>query len=282
VLFQSNQLARLLEVHWGIGRLVTGSASMLLVGAVILGGITRVGQVASKVVPTMCVLYIISSGFVVLSNYEVLPMLFASIFKSAFAAESLIGGAVGVAFKDVLITGVRRAAFSNEAGIGTAAMLHGAAKTKEPVREGLVAMLGPFIDTNIICTLTGLVVLSSGVGVEGSGVVMTVNAFDQAMPGVGKAVLGVVVTLFAVSTMVSYSYYSLKCSRYLLGKKFGDRYIYVYLASIPVAALWSQDVVVNILDTAFALMAVPNLIAALLLSRRVVVALKDYFLRMEL
>ncbi len=209
-------------------------------------------------------------------------MLFASIFKSAFAAESLIGGAVGVAFKDVLITGVRRAAFSNETGIGTAAMLHGAAKTKEPVREGLVAMLGPFIDTNIICTLTGLVVLSSGVGAEGSGVVMTVNAFDQAIPGVGKVVLGVVVTLFAVSTMISYSYYSLKCSRYLLGNKFGDRYIYIYLASIPVAALWSQDVVVNILDTAFALMAVPNLIAALLLSRKVVVALKDYFLRMQL
>ena len=282
VLFQSNQLARLLDAHWGIDRLVTGSASMFLVGAVIFGGITRVGQITSKVVPTMCVLYIISSGFVVLSNYEVLPMLFASIFKSAFAAESLIGGAVGVAFKDVLITGVRRAAFSNEAGIGTAAMLHGAAKTKEPVREGLVAMLGPFIDTNIICTLTGLVILSSGVRTEGSGVVMTVNAFDQAIPGVGKVVLGVVVTLFAVSTMISYSYYSLKCSRYLFGKKFGDKYIYIYLASIPVAALWSQDVVVNILDTAFALMAVPNLIAALLLSRKVVVALKDYFLRMEL
>jgi len=282
VMFQSNQLAGLLDAHWGINRWITGGVLMLVVGIVILGGIRRIGQVTSKIVPTMCVLYFISAAFVILSNYAVVPALLVLIFKSAFGAEALIGGMVGVSFKEVLIIGIKRAAFSNEAGIGTAPMAHGAAKTKEPVREGLVAMMGPFLDTHIICTLTGLVILSTGVTTESTGVVMTVNAFDQAMPGVGKLILSVVIALFAVSTMISYSYYNLKCSRYLLGKKFSKKYLYVYLGSIPVAAVWSQSMVLNILDTAFALMAVPNLIATLLLSRQVIAAQKDYFARMRI
>jgi len=187
-----------------------------------------------------------------------------------------------VVFREVLINGIKRAAFSNEAGIGTAPMAHGAAKTKEPVREGLIAMLGPFIDTNLVCTMTALVILTSGVAAENDGVVMTVKAFEHAMPGIGKYILSLVIVMFSVSTMISYSYYSLKCSRYLFGYKFGGKYIYVYIISLLFAAIWTQDMVVNILDTAFAMMAIPTLIGTLFLSSKVAEATKDYFRRMKL
>ncbi len=281
-LFQSNQLASLLDAQWGINSWITGTVSMVIVAAVILGGVKRVGQVTSKIVPAMVVIYFISSLIVIFANYKIVPEAFLSIFTSAFGTDAVVGGAAGMAFKTVLITGVKRAAFSNEAGIGTAPMAHGAAKTKEPIREGLVAMVGPFLDTHIVCTLTALVILTAGVGGGSDGVVMTVNAFDNGMFGIGKYVLALVITLFSISTMISYSYYSLKCSTYLFGSKFGQYYIYVYLASILVSALWSQGTVINVLDTAFAMMAIPTLIGALLLSPKVIAALKDYFVRMKI
>ncbi|MFQ5607196.1 MAG: alanine/glycine:cation symporter family protein [Candidatus Zixiibacteriota bacterium] len=282
-LFQANQMSALLSAHWGVPWWVSGASATLITSVVILGGVTRVGQATSRIVPAMVLIYFFSGLFIVLSNFPQIPSLFASIFTSAFGSEAVVGGAVGVAFMEVMRTGVKRAAFSNEAGIGTAAMAHGAAKTTEPIREGLVAMVGPFLDTHIVCTITALVILSAGVGAEsGDGVVMTVNAFDQTMAGYGKTILAIVITMFAVSTMISYSYYSLKCSRYLFGRKVGDLYIYVYLASIFVAAWWSVGTVINIIDTAFALMAIPNLFGALVLSPKVIVALKDYFRRMKL
>ncbi len=278
-IFQSNQLASLLHQHWDINPAVTGFSAMVLVAIVILGGITRVGQVASKIVPFMCLFYIASCIYVVSTHYEIIPELIVSIFHAAFGGEAVIGGAAGLTFKEIMITGVKRAAFSNEAGIGTAPMAHGAAKTSEPVREGLVAMIGPFIDTHIVCTMTALVILSSGAAASGNGVVMTANAFETAMPGMGKVILAVIFCLFAISTMISYSYYSLKCSRYLFGKQFGNHFIYVYLALIPVAALWSQATIINIIDTAFAMMAIPTLVSSLLLSPKVIAATKDYMSR---
>jgi AGCS family alanine or glycine:cation symporter len=181
--------------------------------------------------------------------------------------------------KEALITGVRRAAFSNEAGMGTAPLAHGAARTKEPVREGLVAMIGPFIDTNVICTLTALVILSTGVGGSDDGVILTAGAFEAGLPGFGRPALTVVILLFALSTLVSYSYYSQKCARYLLGDRWGGRYTYVYLGSILLGAVWTQDLVINMLDTAFALMAVPTVTTALILSPKVSAAARDYFSR---
>ncbi len=188
-IFQSNQLASLLDQHWAIDPGITGFIAMFIVGAVILGGITRVGRVASTIVPTMCFLYIASCLYVICTHYVQVPEMIMSIFRAAFGGEAVIGGAVGLTVKEILIIGVKRAAFSNEAGIGTAAMAHGAAKTAEPVREGLVAMIGPFIDTHIICTMTALVILSTGVSATGDGVVMTANAFESAMPGIGKIIL---------------------------------------------------------------------------------------------
>ncbi|MFH1700629.1 MAG: sodium:alanine symporter family protein [Candidatus Zixiibacteriota bacterium] len=280
-MFQTNQLSGLLYADWGFSRYATGIICSAIVGIVILGGIVRVGKVTSKVVPAMFILYVVSSLFVVLSNASMVPDIIASIFTSAFGGKALIGGGTAVAFREVLVTGIKRAAFSNEAGIGTAPMAHGAAKTKEPVREGLIAMLGPFLDTNIVCTLTALVILSSGVPVTDDGVVMTVNAFEKAMPNFGRYVMTVVIILFSISTMISYSYYSLKCSRYLFGYKFGNYYVYVYIFSLFFAAIWAQDTVINMLDTAFAMMAIPTLIGTLLLSPAVVRATKDYFKRMN-
>ena len=281
-MFQVNQLSGLLSNDWGIPRFGTGIVCMLIVGIVIIGGIVRVGLVTSKVVPAMFVLYFISALYVILSNISAVPGILSSIVTSAFGGQAIIGGGTAVAFRQVLITGIRRAAFSNEAGLGTAPMAHGAAKTDEPVREGLIAMLGPFLDTNIVCTMTALVILSTGVPAAEDGVVMTVNAFEHAMPGLGRYILTLVIILFSVSTMISYSYYSLKCSRYLFGYRFGSKYVYVYIASMFFGAIWSQDIVLNLLDTMFATMAIPTLIGALLLSRKVVKATREYFGRMGL
>jgi len=281
-MFQTNQLSGLLYADWGISRLGTGIVSCLIVGVVILGGIVRVGQVTSKIVPGMFVLYIIAAMYVILSNIAAVPGILYSIVDQAFGGEALIGGGTGVAFREVIHQGIRRAAFSNEAGLGTAPMAHGAAKTKEPVREGLIAMLGPFLDTNIVCTMTALVILSTGVSAADDGVVMTVNAFAKAMPNVGRYVLTLIIVLFSISTMISYSYYSLKCSRYLFGWKFGSYYIYVYILSLILAAVWTQDMLLNFLDTFFAMMAIPTLIGTLLLSPAVLRATRDYFKRMKL
>lgn len=279
-LFQSNQLATLLHAQWDIPALATGLTAMVLVAAVELGGIRRIGVVTARAVPAMCLLYMASCLFVLLSHVSALPGVFADIFTHAFGIDGVAGGATGIALREVIITGVKRATFSNEAGIGTEEMAHGAARTDEPVREGLVAMLGPVIDTHVICTLTALVILTSGVPVGPEGVAMVVAAFEQTMPVIGRPVLSAVLVLFAVSTMITYSYYSVKCASYLFGRKFGRRSVYIYVVLIPVAAMWAQGTAVNIIDTAFALMAIPTLTSSLLLSPRVVAALKDYLQRM--
>lgn len=280
-LFQVNQLAGLMANDWSISRDLTGIICMIIVGSVILGGIVRVGKVTSKVVPAMFVLYFVASGYVILTHADMIFPIIKSIFAQAFGGQALVGGGTGVAFRQVLITGVKRAAFSNEAGIGTAPMAHGAAKTKEPVREGLIAMLGPFLDTHVVCTMTALVILSTGVPATDDGVVMTVSAFEKAMPGIGSILLTIVIALFSISTMISYSYYSQKCARYLFGHVFGGRYVYIYIISIFFAARWSQDLVINMLDTAFALMAIPTVISTLILAPKVLAATKDYFQRMD-
>lgn len=278
-LFQINQLSGLLENDWSVPPLGTGLVAMVFVAVVILGGIVRVGQVTSRIVPFMFVVYIVSATYVIIANYAIVPELLGSIVSSAFGGEALIGGGTGVVFREVIITGIRRAAFSNEAGIGTAPMAHGAARTKEPVREGLIAMLGPFIDTNLVCTMTALVILATGVQPAEDGVVMTVSAFEKAMPGLGRYILTLAIILFSISTMITYSYYSLKCARYLFGHRFGGYYVYIYILSIPVAAIWSQDMVINLLDTAFALMSIPTVTATLILSPRVFKATRSYFSR---
>lgn len=300
-LLQANQLAEVLEPMYaavGIDQrlpmaelgglrvdMSRGLSALLIagsVGFVVLGGLHRLVQFSERLVPAMCVIYVLASLTVLTLRYAELPAMLAHIVEDAFSGRAVAGGAVWA----VISTGVRRAAFSNEAGIGTAPMAHGAAKTDEPVREGLVAMLGPLIDTLIVCTMTALVILSSkpdlqAVKAEGdsAAVSLTSAAFASALGTLGTVVVSVSVILFSMTTMFGYSYYGRKCATYLVGPKLGRLYDYVYVVSLAMGAMVSVGLVVSILDTAFALMALPNMIAALILAPRVMAAANDYFAR---
>ncbi|MGH9342016.1 MAG: alanine:cation symporter family protein [Acidobacteriota bacterium] len=229
----------------------------------------------------MCLLYLLGALIIIASNYESVPQMFRQIFPDAFTGTAAVGGAAGISVMTAIQTGIKRAAFSNEAGIGTAPMAHGAARTTEPIREGLVAMLGPFIDTIVICTLTALVILSTGQGqIQGvQGVSVTAQAFQSVLGEWGRFTLVIIVLLLALTSMFGYSYYGKKCFSYLFGAERGRMYDYFYLALLFVGAVWSAAMVVNLLDTAFALMAFPNMIALLLLSPRVAKAARSYFAR---
>lgn len=276
-MFQINQLAGLLENELAINKLITGLTAMTFIGIVIIGGIRRVGNVTARIVPFMFLLYVASSLIIILLHIEAIPDLLESIILSAFGLSAGVGGVTGYAFKEVLVTGIKRAIFSNEAGVGTEALAHGTAKTKEPIREGLVAMLGPFFDTHIVCTCTALVILISGIHTDGTGILITANAFAHSLPGIGNWIVYLVFILFAVSTILTYSYYSLKCARYLFGKRFGEKYLFVYLAIIPLCAIWTQGTIINMIDSMFAIMIFPTLLSTLLLSNKVVKEMRRYF-----
>ena len=280
-MFQSNQMAEILHEAHGVPGWVSGLVITNIVAIVILGGVQRIGLVASRMVPAMCIIYLVMAVTIIVMRIDAVPGIFAQIFHDAFTGTAASGGAQGVAFWVVVQTGIKRAAFSNEAGIGTAPMAHGAAKTTEPVREGLVAMIGPFIDTIIVCTLTALVVLSDGQwrgeGIKGAA--LTGMAFEGAMGAFGRDVLLIVVVMFGMTTMFGYSYYGRKCFSYLFGAQNARIYDWIYLNGLFIGAVWSADMVVNLLDTSFALMAAPNLIATAILAPRVMVATRDYFAR---
>ena len=287
-MFQVNQLTQIVRdvvlipngVDAGFtSNLVSGLLVSLLVGAVIFGGIKRIGRVTGRMVPVMVVLYVISVLFIIFSQPGRIIPSFALIFRDAFTAQSVLGGSLGA----IVITGVRRAAFSNEAGIGTAPMAHGAAKTNEPVREGLVAMLGPVVDTIIVCTMTALALIMTGVWETGEsdGITLTAEAFEASLPGFGSYLLTICVVVFALSTMLSFPYYGTKCFSFIFGARRSYFYKWFYILTIPVGATATLGTVVGIFDGAYALMAFPTMLSALLLSPSVVRASKDYFKRLK-
>ena len=282
-MFQTNQMAAILDETYQVPPWATGAVCTSLVVVVIAGGLQRIARVASRTVPAMCVLYLVFVLIICVKHIGQIPGIFGQIFHDAFTGTAATGGVAGIAVREVIQTGVKRAAFSNEAGIGTAPMAHGAAKTREPVREGLVAMIGPFVDTIIICTLTALAILAAGDWrIEGvAGVSLTVRAFEGALGPIGKLGLVAIVLLFGVSTMIGYSYYGRKCFSYLFGAERGAIYDAVYVVMLFLGAIWSVDVVINLLDTAFALMALPTMTATLILAPRVLEATRDYFRRMD-
>lgn len=289
-IFQANQLTQILRDSIYIpngwvdadaaftGNLLTGFFLVGLVSLVIFGGIKRIGYVAARLVPAMVLIYVGTVIVILLMYYDQVPGYLMLIVTDAFTANSVMGGAVGA----LIIVGVQRAAFSNEAGIGTESLAHGAAKTKEPVREGLVAMLGPAIDTLLICTMTALAILVTGVWEtsESNGVTLTLLAFNTALPTAGTALLIISVATFSVSSMLTYSYYGTKCWSYLAGAERQHWYNYLYVFTLIVGAVVSIDAVVNFIDGMFALMAIPTMTSALLLSPKVRAAAKDYFSRM--
>ena len=282
-MFQSNQVAELLNAQFGLDPILTGVGCVALVALVAFGGVERIGAVTGRFVPVMCVLYLGMALCVLFVRSDIAVEVFGRIFREAFTGTAAAGGAMGIGFQQAMMIGVRRAAFSNEAGLGTAPLAHGAARTNEPVREGLVAMLGPFIDTIVVCSLTAFVILSSGLETVGeiTGVSLTADAVQSALGAPGRALLVLIVMMFAISTMVSYSYYGKRCFAYLFGAKRDGLYTWFYLLGIFVGAIFTASMVVNLIDTALALMAVPNLIATLLLAPKVKAAATDYFDRLR-
>ncbi|MBU2098283.1 MAG: amino acid carrier protein [Gammaproteobacteria bacterium] len=252
-----------------------GLFAAALVASVIFGGVKRLGYVTARLVPFMVGLYLLMTFFVLARHLTALPSHLWFIVQQAFNAQSVAGGLVGV-----MTIGVMRGAFSNEAGIGTEVMAHGAAKTKEPVREGLVAMMGPVIDTLIVCTCTALVILVTGVWETGDldGVSMTAMAFSQVLPGnLGAWLIAFVVLIFACSTMFTFWYYGAKCLGFLIGAHRQDSYKYYYTALVLVGAIIPLEAVFAIIDSGYALMAIPTMTATLLLSGKVTAAASVYF-----
>ena len=285
IFFQSNQLSQIIREYLynpiGIfqdqiftGDLVTGCMVAALVGTVIFGGIKRIAKVASTMVPIMVGIYLIAAIIIIGKNIHFVPNIFSLIIQDAFSGSAVAGGAVGA----MISIGVRRGLFSNEAGTGTETMAHGAAKTKEPVREGLVAMLGPFIDTIIVCSITAIVILLSGVYTQDlNGVSMTVSAFEHELGTLGKIVIMVAVLTFSLSTMFGYSYYGRKCTSYLFGTKWKIVYNWFYVMMIVLASTISIDIAINFMDSAFALMVIPTIISTILLAPKVLSESKRYF-----
>ncbi|MFK7832637.1 MAG: alanine/glycine:cation symporter family protein [Winogradskyella sp.] len=263
--------------------LTIGVVLVFITGLVILGGIKRIGAVASKLVPSMVALYFVLVIIILVAHSDVLLYYLKLIFTDAFAAnyypkdDTFLGGVIGA----LILHGIKRGAFSNEAGIGTAPMAHGAAKTDEPIREGLVAMLGPAIDTLIVCTLTALAILVTGVWetTSDNGVSLTASAFADVMPIYGKYLLLICIAVFSMSSLFSYSYYGTKCMSFLFGADKKHYYNYFYILSILVGATTSLSMMINLIDGVFALMAIPTMVATIILAPRVIKELKTYIKR---
>ena len=257
---------------------VLGLLLSAMVFAVVVGRIQRIATVTSRVVPVMVGFYFIMTAVLLIKNSAAIPSALALIVSDAFSGQSVAGGALGA----VILIGVQRGAFSNEAGIGTEALAHGAAKTKEPIREGLVAMIGPVVDTLIVCTCTALAILVTGVWQgDAVGVTMTSAAYEQVFPGYGGYLLVVMVFFLSISTVLTFSYYGSKCTGFLFGTRFESWYIWFYVGLITVGAVAPLTAVIGLIDGMYATMAIPTMVSTLLLAPKVRAAATDYFARIK-
>lgn len=269
-MFQSNQTYAIINSQFpNVDPLVVGITLSFFAGIVLIGGITRIGTVTSKLIPLMCIFYCISCILIIFSNASLVPAMFASIVTEAFSPDAMYGGLIGV-----LIIGITRASFSSEAGLGSAAIAHAAAKTKEPVREGAVAMLEPFIDTIIVCTMTALTILITGAhldpSIQGHGIQMTAAAFAS-LSDFMPILLMVAIVVFAYSTVISWSYYGERATQYLFGDRFGDipsqLYKVIYVFVIIMGPVLTLDNVIDFADLMILSMAFPNIIGMIFLSK---------------
>ncbi len=290
--FQANQLVQIIrdvifiENGWLPANddyfVFTGTAGILIsafAAVVIFGGITRIANVSARIVPAMATLYVVTVIVALILNASDVPAAVTLIFTDAFEGNSVAGGAV----LTVILYGVQRGAYSNEAGMGTESMAHGAAKTKEPVREGLVAMLGPIIDTLLICTATALAILVSGVWESSSnnGVTLTANALYALLGAPGLLVVVICTVCFSVTTILTYSFYGSQCASYLFGARNGSYYRWVFTGFIVISSVISLETAISLIDIAFALMAIPTMISSILLASKVKAAAEDYFSRLR-
>ncbi|MBD3883380.1 alanine:cation symporter family protein [Phormidium tenue FACHB-886] len=258
-----------------------GLILMVLVGLVIIGGIRRIGAVAGFLVPAMCLIYFVAALWILLTNFTEIPAAAATIVREAFAPQAAIAGGLVA----VLVQGVRRAAFDNEAGVGSAPIAHSAARTDEPVREGIVALLEPFIDTVVVSNMTALVIVTTGVyanqtGGEPDGIQMTFEAFSTSIPWF-PVILGFAVFLFAFSTIISWGYYGERSWTFLFGERSLRAYQILYVIFVFIGAVVNLQSVLNFGDMMILAMAFPNLLGCFLLSGKVAEALEDYLARLQ-
>ncbi|MDB1125402.1 alanine/glycine:cation symporter family protein [Vibrio algarum] len=274
---QSNSIAQVLESNFSFSPLVVGLIIMVLAGGVILGGLKRVGKFAGALVPVMATAYILCGVVILLMNLEGIIPAFALVFEHAFTPSSAEGGFAGATVWMAIRFGVARGVFSNEAGLGSAPIAHASAQTDDPVRQGLIAMLGTFLDTLIICSITGLVIIISGAWTSGeSGAALTSAAFGQVIPG-GSYLVAISLAVFAFTTIVGWSVYGERCAEYLFGAKAVLPFRLIFILALPVGAMMELDFVWLLGDTLNAMMAIPNLIALAVLSPVVFALTKSYF-----
>jgi alanine or glycine:cation symporter, AGCS family len=265
-------------------KLWLGIIITIFCSVVIVGGIKRIGNWAGRLMPAMIILHFVSVAFILVAYAHRIPYYVKLVFTDAFAAthyhgDPFLGGVLG----GIVMLGVRRATFSNEAGIGTAPMAMGASKSTAPIREGLVSMLSPVIDTLISCSLTAFAILITDVwntpGVN--GITLTSLAYNAALPRIGNLALLSCTLVFAISALFSYSYYGRKALSFLVGEKKSAWYDYVYLGTITLGALASMDMALNIIEMAFALMAIPTMLSGIALAPKVMAEAKLYFKRLK-
>ena len=275
---QVNSMAASLTVSFAIPAWLSGVCVMVLVGLVILGGIQRIGAVAKTLVPFMCLAYVIAAMVVLVVNYQAIPDALLLIFDSAFNGHAAVGGFTGAAMIAAIRFGVARGVFSNEAGLGSAGIAQAAGTSEDPVTSGLIGMMGTFIDTLIVCSMTGLAIICSGVWSNGlSGAALSSSAFESAMPGAGNYILTTALVVFAFTTILGWSYYGERCWEYLFGARAILPYRLIWVLIIPLGAVSQLDTVWLLADTLNGLMALPNLISLLVLSPVVIKLTQDHF-----
>lgn len=275
---QANSVADVLATNFGLAHWLTGVILMVLVGLVLIGGIKRIGQVASALVPFMAISYLVAGLLVLAINAAQIPMALELVFTHAFSPIAAQGGFAGAAIWAAIRFGVARGIFSNEAGLGSAPIAHAAAQTRNPVTQGMVAMLGTFIDTIIICSITGLVIITSGTWTSGTeGASLTSLAFADALPGVGNYVVAFALAIFAFTTILGWSFYGERCIEFLFGVKAIVPYRVLWVVAIYFGATSDLGFIWLLADTLNALMAVPNLIALALLSPVVFKLTRNHF-----
>jgi alanine or glycine:cation symporter, AGCS family len=288
--FQVNQLVQIIrdtvaipnglasaDSHFNFD-LVLGIVLAVIAFSITVGNVKRVSAVAGKMVPAMVVFYFAVTALLLVSHIEQVPSMLLLIVTDAFSGQAVSGGVIGT----VILIGVQRGAFSNEAGIGTESLAHGAAKTNEPAREGLVAMVGPIADTLIVCTCTALTLLVTGVWKGGAqGVTMAAEAYEQVFPGFGAYLLLIMVFVLSMTTVLTYWYYGSKCMGFLFGAHRERYYLWAYMLLIVAGSVVSLDIVINLLDGAYATMAIPTMVSTLLLAPKVKAVAISYFARLD-
>ncbi|MBD3875208.1 sodium:alanine symporter family protein [Pseudomonas kunmingensis] len=277
---QVNSMAHALETTFSVPLWATGLITMVIVGLVILGGIRRIGVVAASLVPFMCLAYLIAAAVVLVVNASAIPAAFDLIFTHAFTPIAATGGFAGAAVMAAIRFGVARGIFSNEAGLGTAGIAQAAGTTTSSVRSGMIGMLGTFIDTIIVCSMTGLAIICTGVWTSGeSGAALSAAAFESAMPGIGGIILTLALVVFAFTTILGWSYFGEKCWEFLVGTRAIWPFRVIWVLAVPFGAIAQLDFAWLLADTLNGLMAIPNLVSLLLLSPVVVKLTKEYFAR---